>query len=69
MDKLALSKEWGKRNTVKVSRIPAGTKVKHAVGTAREQLLINDPRPGGGVQYLFNEFDTNWISEVRNFPD
>lgn len=49
MDKLALSKDWGNRNTVKVARIPAGTEVKYAVGTAREQLLIADPRPGGGV--------------------
>lgn len=55
MDKLALSKDWGNRNTVKVARIPAGIEVKYAVGTAREQLLIADPRPGGGVQYLFNQ--------------
>ena len=66
MDKLALSKEWGNRNTIKVARIPAGTEVKYAVGTAREQRLIADPRPGGGVQYLFNQFDTNWITEVRS---
>ena len=43
MDKLALSKDWGNRNTVKVARIPAGIEVKYAVGTAREQLLIADP--------------------------
>ena len=69
MDKLALSKDWGNRNTVKVARIPAGTKVKYAVGTAREQLLIADPRPGGGVQYLFNQFDTDWITEIRSFSN
>ena len=69
MDKLALSKEWGNRNTVKVARIPAGTEVKYAVGTARAQLLIADPRPGGGVQYLFNQFDTNWITEIRSFSN
>jgi hypothetical protein len=67
MDKLALSKEWGNRDVVKVARIPAGTKVKYAVGTAREQLLLEDPRPGGGVQYLFNKFDTDWITEIRGF--
>lgn len=67
MDKLALSKDWGNRNTVKVARIPAGTEVKYAVGTAREQLLITDPRPDGGVQYLFNQFDTDWITEIRSF--
>ena len=33
MDKLALSKDWGNRNTVKVARIPAGIEVKYAVGT------------------------------------
>ena len=69
MDKLALSKDWGKRNTVKVARIPAGTEIKYAVGTAREQLLIADPRPGGGVQYLFNQFNTDWITEVRSFSN
>ena len=69
MDKLALSKDWGNRNTVKVARIPAGTEAKYAVGTAREQLLIADPRAGGGVQYLFNQFDTNWITEIRSFSN
>ncbi len=69
MDKLALSKDWGERNTVKVARIPKGTDVKHAIGTAKEQLNIADPRPGGGVQYLFNEFDENWITEIRSFPN
>lgn len=68
MDRLALSKNWGNRNTVKVARIPAGTEVKYAMGTAKEQLLIIDPRPGGGTQYLFNQFDTNWITEVRKLP-
>ena len=43
--------------------------MKYAVGTAREQLLIADPRSGGGIQYFFNQFDTNWITEVRNFGD
>ena len=69
MDKLALSKDWGNRNTVKVARIPAGIEVKYTVGTAREQLLIADPRPGGGVQYLFNQFDTDWITEIRSFSN
>lgn len=69
MDKLALSKDRGNRNTVKVARIHAGIEVKYAVGTAREQLLIADPRPGGGVQYLFNQFDTDWITEIRSFSN
>lgn len=66
MDKLALSKDWGDRNTVKVARIKAGTEVTYAIGTAKEQLQISDPRPGGGVQLLFNEFDINWITEIRS---
>ena len=69
MDKLALSKDWGKRNIVKVARVKAGTKVKHAVGTAIEQDKISDPRPGGGVQILFSEFDINWITETRELPN
>lgn len=69
MDKLALSKDWGSRNIIKVARISSGTEVKYAVGTAREQLLITDPRPGGGVQYLFNQFDTDWITEIRSFSN
>ena len=67
MNKLALSKDLGNRNTVKVARIKAGTEVKYAIGIAKEQSLIVDPRPGGGVQLLFNEFDTNWITEIRTF--
>lgn len=39
-----------------------------AVRTAREQLLIEDPR-SGGVQYLFNQFDTDWITEIRSFSN
>lgn len=69
MDKLALSKDWRNRNTVKVARILAGTEVKYVVGTAREQLLIADLRLGGGVQYLFNQFDTDWITEIRSFSN
>ena len=63
-------KQYLKRKLIiKVARIPAGTEVKYAVGTAREQLLIADPRPGGGVQYLFNQFDTDWITEIRSFSN
>ena len=49
IDKLAISKDWGDRNTVKVARISSGTEVKYAVGTTREQLLIADPRSGGAI--------------------
>ncbi len=69
MDKLALSKDWGLRNTVKVSKISKGTEVKYAIGTAKEQSLIVDPRPGGGTQLLFSQFKPEWIKEVRNIAD
>ena len=52
-----------------ISRGLAIGTASHAVGTAREQLLIADPRPGGGVQYLFNQFDTDWITEIRSFSN
>ncbi|BCN32372.1 hypothetical protein [Anaeromicropila herbilytica] len=68
MDKLALSKDWGARDTVKVAKIPAGTEVKYAIGTAKAQNAIADPRPGGGLQLLFNEFDTDWVVSVRELP-
>lgn len=35
------------RNTIKIARISSGTEVKYAVGTARKQLSIADPRPEG----------------------
>lgn len=68
MDKLALSKDWGARDIIKVRKIPKGTKVKYAVGTAKVQTKIVDPRPGGGLQLLFSEFDTDWIKEIRSLP-
>ena len=66
MDKMALSKEWGNRNVVKVARVKKKTEVTHAIGTAKAQTKISDPRPGNGKQILFSKFDSNWITEVRN---
>ena len=43
MDKMALSKEWGNRNVVKVARVKKGTEVTHAIGTAKAQTKISDP--------------------------
>lgn len=56
MDKMALLSEWGERGTVSVSKIPAGTKVKYAIGTARGQanLVTGEVRNGGGLQMLFD---------------
>ncbi|MEQ2633692.1 hypothetical protein AAAU24_22085, partial [Roseburia inulinivorans] len=69
MDKMALSKEWGNRNVVKVARVKKGTEVTHAIGTAKAQTKISDPRPGNGQQILFSKFDSNWITEVRNIKE
>ena len=69
MDKMALSKEWGNRNVVKVARVKKGTEVTHAIGTAKAQTKISDPRPGNGKQILFSKFDSNWITEVRNIKE
>ena len=69
MDKMALSKEWGNRNVVKVARVKKGTEVTHAIGTAKAQTKISDPRPGNGKQILFSKFDSNRITEVRNIKE
>ena len=69
MDKMALSKEWGNRNVVKVARVKKGTEVTYAIGTAKAQTKISDPRPGNGKQILFSKFDSNWITEVRNIKE
>ena len=69
MDKMALSKEWGNRNVVKVARVKKRTEVTHAIGTAKAQTKISDPRPGNGKQILFSKFDSNWITEVRNIKE
>ena len=39
MDKMALSKEWGNRNVVKVARVKKGTEVTHAIGKQKEKCL------------------------------
>lgn len=40
MDKMALSKEWGNPNVVKVARVKKGTEVTHAIGTAKAQTKM-----------------------------
>lgn len=69
MNKMALSSEWGNRNVVKVARVSKGTNVTHAIGTAKAQTNIIDPRPGNGKQILFSEFDTDWVTEVRTITN
>ena len=59
MDNLALLSMWGDRSMVSVAKVPAGTRVKHAIGTARKQINLetNEIREGGGLQILFEEFN------------
>ena len=57
------------RDVVKVARVKKGTEVIHAIGTAKAQTKISDPRPGNGKQILFSKFDSNWITEVRNIKE
>lgn len=40
MDSMGLLSEWGGRGTVSVAKVPAGTQVKYAEGTARAQNSI-----------------------------
>ena len=59
MDGLTLLPEWGERGYVSVAKIPAGTNVKYALGTAVKQRspITGNTANGGGVQYLFSKFD------------
>ena len=47
------------RDVVKVARVKKGTEVTHAIGTAKAQTKISDPRPGNGKQILFSKLDSN----------
>jgi hypothetical protein len=68
MDKMALMSNWGARDNVSIAKIPDGTKIKYAVGTAREQIGAIETRPGGGLQILFEQFDDGWVSQTRSIP-
>ena len=68
MDKMALMSNWGARDNVSIAKIPAGTEIKYAVGTAREQIGAIESRPGGGLQMLFEQFDDSWVLETRPMP-
>lgn len=68
MDKMALMSNWGARDNVSIAKIPAGTKIKYAIGTAKEQVGAIESRPGGGLQILFEQFDDSWVIETRPLP-
>ena len=65
MNRMALMSNWGARDNVSVAKIPAGTKIKYAVGTAKEQVGAIESRPGGGLQVLFEQFNDSWVIETR----
>ncbi|MBQ4068115.1 MAG: hypothetical protein IJC76_02575, partial [Lachnospiraceae bacterium] len=66
MDKMALLSDWGDRDYVSIAKVPSGTRVKFAIGTAKEQTSVIESRKGGGVQLLFEEFDESWIIDTRH---
>ncbi len=68
MDKMALMSNWEARDNDSIARIPAGTKIKFAIGTAKEQVGAIESRPGGGLQILFEQFDDSWVIETRPLP-
>ena len=68
MNQMALLSNWGARDNVSIAKISAGTKIKYAIGTAREQVGAIESRPGGGLQILFEQFDDGWVLNTRPLP-
>ena len=68
MNQMALLSNWGARDNVSIAKIPAGTKIKYAIGTAKEQVGAIESRPGGGLQILFEKFDDGWVLDTRPLP-
>ena len=68
MNQMALLSNWGARDNVSIAKIPAGTKIKYAIGTAKEQVGAIESRPGGGLQILFEKFDDGWVVDTRPLP-
>lgn len=67
--RLGLSPEWGKRVSISVARIPKGTIVEYMSGTAAKQDgKDGSVYIGGGVQYRFKEFNSDWIVETEDLP-
>ena len=68
MNQMALLSNWGARDNVSIAKIPAGTKIKYAIGTAKEQVGAIESRPGGGLQILFEKFGDGWVLDTRPLP-
>ena len=68
MNQMALLSNWGARDNVSIAKIPAETKIKYAIGTAKEQVGAIESRPGGGLQILFEKFDDGWVLDTKSLP-
>uniref|UniRef100_UPI0040272690 RHS repeat-associated core domain-containing protein n=1 Tax=Agathobacter sp. TaxID=2021311 RepID=UPI0040272690 len=68
MNRMALLSNWGARDNVSIAKIPAGTKIEYAIGTAKEQAGATESSPGGGRQILFEQFDDAWVLDTRPLP-
>ena len=62
-NELALPEHWYEggpyqaKDEIIIARIPAGEETTRLEGFAKAQLDLPDPRPGGGPQIFFQEFD------------
>jgi hypothetical protein len=71
----ALPEQWKEggsfqaKDEVLVARIPAGTETTRLEGIAGPQPHVPDPRPGGGRQIFFQEFDAHWIETRLEMDD
>ena len=61
-------KQLGSKGQLSIAKIPAGTKIKYAIGTVKEQVGAIESRPGGGLQILFEQFDDGWVWDTRSLP-
>ena len=57
------------KDEILIARIPAGQETTRLEGFAKEQLDVPDPRPGGGRQIFFKEFDAGWIEARISMDD
>jgi len=66
-DELALPERWTPdgpfqvKDEALIARVPAGQETTRLEGFAAPQPKAPDPRPGGGPQIFFKEFDAHWI--------
>lgn len=74
-DDLALPERWTAdgpfqaKDEVFIARVPAGQETTRLEGFAAPQPKGPDPRPGGGRQIFFREFDAHWIEARLSMDD